>query len=467
MHSLRWKLVGTLILIVLVSVASMAFITDRNITREFEQYVCQCDDTYCDSIATQLSPFYTQGQSWDGVQGIITGPLLDESYRLIVADSSGVIVGDTSGDWLGRDIFEIGLGEGTPIVVSGKAVGQLYLLSGTGDTSDSLAGSCGMPVLGSAEQQLLNRTHQNLLITGVIAAGVALLLGLMLTRQTVRPIRALITGVRRISQGDLGYKVKVESKDELGELAQSFNSMTSRLHGSEQARRRLTADVAHELRTPLTIVEGTIDGILDGVFPADAEHLKSIKEQTALLTRLINDLRDLSLAESGQLKLELVPTNLTSLLARKLSEAEVAAREKGIDFKMDVRGEIPEIRVDPGRLEQVISNLLTNAIRHTPAGGSITVSLETVLSDREHGITSPSVILSVADNGEGIAPEHLPHIFERFYRVGDSRARSEGGTGLGLAIVSHMIQAHGGKVWVKSEVGKGSTFYISLPLTKD
>ena len=469
MRSLSWKLGGALLLIAVVSVGLMAYLTNLSTTREFRQYISHGSMMYTHSVADSLSRFYIQEQSWVGIQGILGSLLRSESDRLILADDAGVIVGDTARDWLGRETRQVGLDDGTAINISGQAVGELYVLfSGAGGGMGYQGGMMGpgspMPMLDTAEQEFLRRINNSLWITGLIAAAVALLLGLILTRQITRPLRALTRGARHIARGDLGYRVKVDAKDELGELAQSFNLMASNLDKSEQSRRRLNADIAHELRTPLTVIEGTVDGILDGVFPPDQEHLSSIKEQTTLLTWLLGDLRDLSLAESGQLRLELAPTNIVDLVRRKLSQAEIRARERDIQVKLNIPSAVPEIKVDSARMEQVIANLLTNAIRHTGAGGNITVSMETVAGDSLHQITDPSVIISVADSGEGIAAEHLPHIFERFYRAGDSRARSQGGTGLGLAIVKQMVMAHGGKVWVESEVAKGSTFYVALPL---
>jgi two-component system OmpR family sensor kinase len=199
--------------------------------------------------------------------------------------------------------------------------------------------------------------------------------------------------------------------------------------------------------------------MLDGVFTCDREHLTTVKEQTVLLTRLIGDLRDLSLAESGQLKLELAQEDIIELIKRKLVQLEVTATEHGLQLTLDVQGIIPQLTIDRMRIEQVIANLLTNAIHHTPHGGRIMVSVKTTMA----GQSEQSALIAVSDTGEGIAAEHLPHIYERFYRVSDSRARSEGGTGLGLAIVKHLVQAHGGKVWAESEPGKGSTFFFTLP----
>ncbi|MBI4285797.1 MAG: HAMP domain-containing protein [Chloroflexi bacterium] len=474
MRSLSWKLGGALLLIVVVSVGLMAYLTNRSTAREFRQYVMQGNIIHAQLAAESLGEYYAQGQSWQGVQGILPQFLMMGGERLVVVDSSGVVVGDTGRVWLGETEARLGLSGGEPVIVSGREVGRVYVLAPSTDgmmgmmsggmMGRGMMGNGSPTVVTTAEEQFFSRVNRSLWVAGLVAAAVALLLGLLLTRQITRPVRALTRGARQISKGNLDYRVKASSKDELGELVQSFNSMAASLAGSEQARRRLTADIAHELRTPLTVIEGTVDGMLDGVFPPDSEHLTSIKEQTALLTRLIGDLRDISLAEAGQLKLERAPTDMVELVRRKLAQVEVKAQEKGVALKLEAHDKVPEINVDYMRIEQVITNLLTNAIYHTPAGGSVTVSIGTVDADREHQVSNPSLAISVADTGEGIAPEHLPHIFERFYRVGDSRARSEGGTGLGLAIVKHLVQAHGGKVWATSQAGKGSTFTVALPL---
>ena len=470
MRNLSWKLGGALLLIVVVSVGLMAYITNLSTTREFRQYVSHGSMMYAQSAGDTLSRFYAREDSWNNVQNLLGDRLWSGNDRLVVADNSGAIVGDSAREWLGKDATEVGLGNGTPIIASGKEVGKIYLLSSramTGMMMEHMGGrgGPGSLILDTAEQDFLNRINNSLWIAGLIATAVALLAGLILTRQITRPVRALTTGASQIAGGDLGCRVKVNSKDELGELARSFNAMADSLDKNEQSRRRLIADIAHELRTPLTVIEGTVNGIIDGVFQPDHEHLDSIKEQTALLTHLIGDLRDLSLAESGQLKLEPAPTNMADLVRRKLSQAAVSAQEKNIQLKLDAAREVPPVDVDPARMEQVISNLLANAIQHTPAGGSVTISVGPFTTDSQRQLGRPGLIISVEDTGEGIAPEHLPNVFERFYRVEDSRSRSEGGAGLGLAIVKQMVQAHGGKVWAESETGKGSTFYIALPIT--
>ncbi|MFC1987302.1 sensor histidine kinase [Chloroflexota bacterium] len=460
MRSLTWKLGGALLLMVVVSVGLMAYLTNLSTTREFQQYVSRGNMMYSKSLADSLGNLYAREQSWSNFQETLESLPLSTSERILVTDHSGIIIGDTAGEWLGRKPEDVGLSDGTPITVSGQMVGSLYLLTsgGTGMGRGHMSGRSPqtMPMVITADEDFLDQVNDSLWKVGLIAAAVALVIGLVLTRQITRPVRALISGARHLTKGELGYRVKVKSRDEIGELAESFNIMASSLEKGEQSRRQLTADIAHELRTPLTVIEGTVDGIIDGVFQSDAEHLRSIKEETALLTHLISDLRDISLAESGQLKLNLVLTDMVELVRRMISHYEINALGKNVRIKLEEVPQIPELKVDPVRMEQVISNLLTNAIRHTPSGGSINVTVK----NGEGGLE-----ISVSDTGEGIATEDLPHVFERFYRSGSSRARKEGGTGLGLAIVKQMVEAHGGKVWVESKMGTGSIFSILLPFS--
>jgi signal transduction histidine kinase len=470
LRSLRWKLGGALLLVVLISVGIMAFLTNQNTTSQFQQYVYSSNTTYTQNMVKNLEQYYTQTKSWSGVQEILNLSLRSSNDRLVLADNSGKIVADTANLSVGKSSGELGSGSGTPVLVSGQQAGTLYtFLSFTGTGRGymggrGMTGNTGSPpasMIQNVEEAFLGQINNYLWIAGIIALAIAFLIGLFLTRQITRPITALAHGAGHIAEGDLSHRVKINSRDEIGKLAVSFNNMAVKLENSEQARKRLVSDVTHELRTPLTIIEGTVDGIIDGIFQPDREHLGSIKEQTALLTHLVSDLRDLSLAESHQLKLELTHINIVELLRRKLAQFAVPAGAKNIQLRLDATTLVPEIKVDVLRIDQVITNLLSNAIRHTPEGGQIIASVKKDENLSESG--KASILLSVADNGEGIPAAHLPHLFERFYRVESSRSRSEGGAGLGLAIVKQMVEAHGGQVWVESQPGRGSIFYISLP----
>ncbi len=461
MRSLSWKIALSLLLVVAVSVGLTAYLTHHRTTREFHDFMSESRASYMESTEQTLEDFYAENGSWSGVQGLLYSLPTFVNDRLVLADTSGTIIGDTYGQWLGSSAKSVGLSKPASIVVSGEEVGELYLLSSGGMIIVQFGTAAGGMPPGqqpsSPEQRYLSHVNTSLIIAGVVGAVVAILMGLLLTRQVTKPIRELKKGAARIASGDLGYRAEVKSKDEFGDLANSFNSMAASLDSSEQSRRRLFADIAHELRTPLSVIEGTVDAMLDGVYKPDPDNLNSIKEETEVLTRLVGELRDLALAESGHLKLEIGPTNLTELVQRRVYQAEVIARGKNVSLSTDIAEGLPEIEADGRRIEQVVANLLDNALNHTPSGGTVTIA---VSPDKD------GILVSVLDTGEGIPADHLPYIFERFYRVDDARSRKTGGAGLGLAIAKQMVELHGGSIRVESEEGKGSKFSFTLPVTQ-
>lgn len=458
MRSLSWKIALSLLVVVAVSVGLTAYLTHRGTTREFGTFISESRASYLERTEESLANFYSENGSWSGVQNMLESLPTFVNDRFILADNSGTIIGDTNAQWLGDTAQSVGLSKPTSIVVSGQEVGKLYLLSSGMVIVQFIppGGLAGQPP-SSPEQRFLSHVNTSLLIAGGVGAAVAILLGLFLTTQFTKPIRALKKGAARIANGDLAYRAEVKSRDEFGELANSFNSMAASLDSSEQSRRRLFADIAHELRTPLSVIGGTVDAMLDGVYEPNPDNLTSIKEETEVLTRLVGELRDLTLAESGHLKLEIEPTNLAELVQRRVSQAEVIAQGKNISLRTDITEGLPEIEADGRRVEQVVANLLDNALNHTPSGGTVTI---TASPDKD------GVLVSVSDTGEGIPAEHLPYIFERFYRVDDARSRKTGGAGLGLAIAKQMVELHGGRIWVESEAGKGSKFSFTLPVTR-
>jgi signal transduction histidine kinase len=467
-RSITWKLIAAFIIVVIVSVGLTALLVSINTANEFQRYVSNCDNAYTELVHQNLGKYYIQNDGWNNVQSYLQSQLKTKNQRLVLVDTGGRIIADTDNIEIGKKISETGLESPESITNSGRVVGDLYM-SGCGSRAYGQAMKVDMtcqdvPVLTNDEQTFLSKINLYLWVAGIVAVVVALLLGLLLTKQITLPVRALTKGAQRVAGGDLKYQVKTDSKDELGELAVSFNQMAASLDKLEQSRKRLTADIAHELRTPLTVIEGTVDGMMDGVFKPDKEHLSWIKEQTALLTRLINDLRDLSLAESGQLKLNLDNIDVRDIVSRKISHVSVLTKKKNIGLKLYADDELPLIKADAERIEQVITNLLSNAIRHTPAGGTITVTIQKAEKDKTDKASRDFLQVSVNDTGEGISPEHLPFVFNRFYRVESSRYRESNETGLGLAIVKQMIEAHGGKVWIESTAGVGSTIFLLLPV---
>jgi two-component system OmpR family sensor kinase/two-component system sensor histidine kinase BaeS len=272
-------------------------------------------------------------------------------------------------------------------------------------------------------------------------------------RRMFTPLDELFRASERVANGDYSVRVEEKGPPEIHSLMRSFNSMAERLQIHDQQRRNMLADVSHELRTPITVIQGNVEGILDGLYPADEPRLKSILEETQVLSRLVDDLRTLALAESGALHLKREPTNLTELIRDAVSGFEAQIKEKEIRVETILNsGE--DANIDPQRVREVLTNLLSNALRYAPRGGEIHVRLTEAGSSPERNVT-----ISIEDNGPGIEPAELPHVFERFYKSSDS-----GGMGLGLSIAKYLVEAHNGKIWAESEIGQGTTISFALPL---
>jgi len=269
-------------------------------------------------------------------------------------------------------------------------------------------------------------------------------------RRAAAPVGDLIEASGRVQAGDFSARVPEEGPREVRSLARAFNAMSARLEETEAQRQSTLADVSHELRTPLTVITGNVEAMLDGVYPADKEHLEPILEETRVLERLIEDLRTLSLAEAGSLKLHREPTNIGSLLQEAAAGFRNQAEQAAIQLTVTVADGVPTLEVDQARLREVVANLLTNALRHTAPGGS--VHLASSVADNE-------VVVTVHDTGSGMSPTELERIFDRFYRSPDSP-----GSGLGLPIARDLVQLHGGTMTATSEVGHGTTVRFTLPL---
>ncbi len=268
------------------------------------------------------------------------------------------------------------------------------------------------------------------------------------------PLGDLLEAAGRIAEGDYSPRVAERGPSEVRALARAFNGMAARLEVTEGQRRDLMADITHELRTPLTVIQGNLEGILDGVYSPDEAHLKSILEETQILSRLVDDLRTLALAESGALQLKKEPTDLTVLIGETVSAFRAQADAEGVKFDIQVDAAEHLLNLDPERIRQVLSNLIANALRYTPPGGSISIKYRIISTGG-----SEQAELTVADNGSGIAPDSLPNIFNRFYKSRDSS-----GTGLGLPIARHLVEAHGGTINAESDPGKGTIIRICLPV---
>ncbi len=283
------------------------------------------------------------------------------------------------------------------------------------------------------------------------------MLGGMMFRRLGMPLAELMAAADAVAEGDFSVRVQEHRPGEFGRLAQSFNRMATELERAEQQRRNLTADVAHELRTPLHIIQGNLEGVLDGVYEATPEHITATLDETRLLARLVSDLQTLSLAEAGQLPLYPVETLVADLLADVQTSFAGQAAAANITLAVDIPSDAEKLTlvVDADRMEQVLSNLVANALRHTPERGRVSLSASP---------TANGIRLTVSDSGSGIPPEELPYIFDRFWRGEKSRTRQDGaGSGLGLAITRQLVQAHDGHIHVESHLGQGTTFTIDLP----
>ncbi|MGB2984198.1 MAG: ATP-binding protein [Candidatus Bipolaricaulia bacterium] len=448
---LSLKLSLSFAIIILLSVGLVYFLTARSITERFDELGRKQREILAVSLSSQLRFHYEQNGTWIGVDNLFYRdvPIVigDEVYMgrtlnlpgaFILADLDGaVILYTVTEESLGRKLASNEIAAGIPIVVDDVTVGTLILLN-TRDPS---------------EAEFLNSAMRSAVLGGGIAIGLALILSVFLILQILSPLKKLTRATERIAHGDLPDSVRLRSHDELGQLGKSFDQMLANLKHSEALRQMMTADIAHELRTPVTIIQGTLEALIDGVYEPSSETIAPIYEETLHLGRLIDDLRDLALAEAGELRLEREPVDLEGLI-RRITEAAVSSPDVAPTLRIDVEHVVPLVEADPKRLRQVIANLLSNALRHTPNDGEIMIGLRRA---------SNAVEIVITDTGPGIAKEDLTHLFERFYR-GDPARNRGGGSGLGLAIARQWVEAHGGTIRAENAPEGGARFTVRFPL---
>ena len=379
--------------------------------------------------------------SWEGIQPYVErwGSLYGQ--RIILTTPSGVVVADSEKELLGEEYHPDVPGRPISPPWEGSPSAIIYI------NPDS-------PAEFPSPLSLSHAISRFLVWGALLAIASAFLLTFFLSRRISAPVKALTRTARQLGQGDFSQRVKFKGKGEMGELARAFDSMANDLERAEQLRRSLVADVAHELRTPLSNLQGYLEAIRDGVKTPDKDTILSLNEEAALLSRLVNDLQELSLAEAGEIKLNCQPQDITGLINKAVSVLQSQAMVKKLSLAIDLPDSLPAVSVDSQRISQVLRNLLENALAHTAEGGTVTVTA------RQH---DEWIEVSVVDTGEGIPAEDLLDIFERFYRVDKSRTRATGGSGLGLTIARRLVEAHGGRIEAESEVGKGSRFTFILP----
>lgn len=459
-NQLWFKLTSAFALIIFIGVVVTVWLTSQGTATQFEHFMVANQMVRPAVMQAALADYYRRHRDWndldasfesliftasDGVMTGVFGTMMGmPTNHIQVLNQRGEVVADSEGAAGGAPLTSTPL-EHWPIIVDGVLVGELVV-------EGSLMGAAVVdpaPLVGSVTRAVF--------FAAAIAAVAALALAAIFVRQITRPLVDLTHASRRIARGDLRVRLPVKSADEVGELTATFNQMAASLEKQESLRRNLMADIAHELRTPLTGIQGAIEAMQDGVFPADAENLAGLHAEVLLLNRLVDDLRTLANAEAGQLILERTQIDLAELCRRQVNAMQRRADERGIALTINCPAQTQLIEADGQRLNQVLLNLLDNALRHTPASGSVVVSLH---ADDDH------VYVTVADNGAGIPAADLPHVFDRFYRGDRSRTRSTGGSGLGLAIARQIVEAHGGCMWVDSPppgAAHGAEFGFMLP----
>jgi histidine kinase len=331
-------------------------------------------------------------------------------------------------------------------------------MAGMGSMSGMMAGQGpggqnGMPQLYAEFRASFNEA---LLYAALAATGAAILLSLYLSRGVLAPLAAMALATQRIAEGRYDERVEARGEDELAQLAKRFNQMAEKLSDVEAMRRRLIGDVSHELRTPLTAIKGSMEGLMDGVLPATEETYQQIHAEAERLNRLVDDLQELSRVEARAYELDLRPVNISSLVGTVTKRLAPQAESKRISLDVELAPDLPRVLADGDRAVQILTNLTGNALQYTPQNGRVVIAAKQIAHD---------VQISVRDTGRGISPEHLPHIFDRFYRADASRSRRRGGSGIGLTIARALVEAQKGRIWAESPgEGQGSVFTFTLPI---
>lgn len=449
LQALAGKLTLAFLLVGVIGILLFGLLVAQRTRTEFDRFLSSRDQTV---ILNALGDYYAAHGSWAQVEQMLARDptLAFYSRNLILADASHKVV-------LGRQFFPAGqplpeheLEESVPLSVNGQRVGFVHFVAGLSRADDS-----NDPVSGEAT--FWRRVGWAAATSAGLAALIALVLGGVLARTLTQPIRELTAATQALARGKLDQRVPVRSNDEIGELATSFNQMSADLVRASQLRKQMTADLAHDLRTPLTILRGYMEGLQEGRLSGAPALYNIMYEEVVHLQRLVEDLRMLSLADAGELPLNRRTVDPMALLERTGLAYIGQAEQQGVGLRVvplaEASAELPSISVDTDRMTQVLNNLVSNALRHTTQG-------EIVLSAQT---TPRQVLLKVSDTGSGIAPEHLPFVFDRFYRADPARQRTDdNSSGLGLAIAKAIVEAHGGSLAVASSLGRGTTFTITL-----
>lgn len=447
-RSLTLKLIAAFLGVSLFAIALVTAVSAAVTANEFDRLVSQDAES---TFVAYVTNYYRAQKNLDGIDVAVFKQVTQDHANesdmpplvpFPLTDVSGVVLNPDNGYKLGDTVSTELLGTAKPIVVDGTAIG--FVLP-----------RAERPPNNHAQQEYLNWTVTTLgFASGGTALG-AILVGVWLARTITRPVRELTQAAGRLAKGELGQTVVVRSQDEVGELGRAFNHMSADLLRADLTRKQMTADIAHELRNPLTVISGYLDAMQKGDLQPTPKRLTAVHDEIQHLEQIVQDLRTLSLADANALALNPAPVAPHELIERIAARFAPQAAQKQIALRVEASDTLPILNVDEARLTQVLDNLVNNALRHTPQGGTIRLAALT----RENMLR-----FVVADSGAGIAPEDLPHVFERFYRADKARSSDENSSGLGLPIAKALIEAHGGKIWAESELGRGAVFFVELPL---
>jgi signal transduction histidine kinase len=449
MRSLSLKLTLAFMAVSLTGIALVALLVWGITLTEFNRFM---QDRALSDFATAATSYYQAHGSWAGVEAALRqqnliptpgqpgGGSNPPPPPIALTDSQGQIIVAAGPFQQGEQLPTNPGQQKIAITVKNQLVGYVQMAGGP-------------PSPDPLEARYLARTNQALVLAALGAILIAVLLGLFLARTITRPLRDLTAATSALAQGRLSQQVQVRSQDELGELTKTFNKMSADLQKANQLRRQMAADIAHDLRTPLAVITGYLEGLKDGVIKPSPKRFTAMYDEALYLQRLVEDLRTLSLADAGELSMMIQPVQPGELVERLAASYQQQADQKAVHLTVSIEPGLPAIQADPERMQQALSNLVSNAIRYTPAGGQISL-----LARRE----GQAVWMEVKDTGSGIASDVLPHIFERFYQ-GDN-SRQDDGSGLGLAIARSIIELQGGEISAASAgAGAGSIFSIQMP----
>jgi two-component system sensor histidine kinase BaeS len=447
MRSITVKLILSFLIVSLASVILIALLARWNTQQEFSNFVFNRNSSEMVSV---LSEYYRTQGNWTGINPSIFrsafNPAIDPGGRqppfFTLADNTGIVLVEGPGYHLGESVPIAKLDLGLPINVDSVVVGTLLVGQNTFQSNP-------------LENDFIQRTGKLLLFSTLVAAAMALLLGILLAYNITRPILELNRAIQSISGGTFGGQVPVRGRDELSKLASSFNKMSSDLARSTNSRRQMTADIAHELRTPLSLIIGQAEAVHDGILPPTRDNFEVIREEANRLEKLVDDLRILSLADAGELSFNLQPVSPQRMIQEIASIYLNRFQDGRITLIQEIAPDLPIISIDPGRITQVLTNIIDNALRFTLENGKIKISARQV---------DGFIEISISDSGPGVPEKDLERVFDRLYRIDPSRQHEDGGSGLGLSIAKSIIEMHHGQIKAFSPPGEGLTISIQLPI---